>query len=273
MVTEALLERLRRDGYTTGDVRLGVVKRAGYNEPLVGVFVDGVLDNVYRQRRDGKVQQAIRYATELPLYVEVATPNPKIGPMMEGFASLAKHKRTDLELGNVRVELGKRDDEGDLSLDVLRLMVGRSAVAFAAGEVGRAYGAGLVFCEHNTFVPEKYRGKAYMKRLYLELLHQGATLVSDVWNHSPPMRKTWLSLAREPNVFVFADDDGRAFTNVAGAAYEDPRLDKVLLAVLADDERAAQSKVERVLAEIGTDYSVHALPDHMRFADDGMGED
>ena len=112
-----------------------------------------------------------------------------------------------------------------------------------------------------------------MKRLYMELLRQGATIVSDVWNHSPPMRRTWMSLAREPNVFVFADEDGRTFSNVAGAAYEDPRLDKVLLAVLADDEGEAREKVERTLADIGTDYSAHALPDHVRFADDGMGGD
>ena len=195
-------------------------------------------------------------------------PNPKIGMMMEGFAGLMKARCSDMSLGrHTHVSLARRDEDGDLELDVLKFKVGRAHVAAAAGELGRL-GGSLVFREHNTFVPKTHRGHAYMRAMYLDLLQDAnAVVISDIWNHSPPMRRTWMALAREPNVFVFSHD-GDVLVNISGAPYESKLLDDVLFAASAPSEAAAVERVEMVLSEIGADWSRYSIDDCFRFAED-----
>jgi len=185
---------------------------------------------------------------------------------MEGFAALMKRSSRDMELGPLVVTLGRRDEDGDLTLDLLKLKSGRAYVAVAAGELGRTHG-GVVFREHNTFVPERHRGHAYMKALYLSLLRDSrAVLVSDAWNHSPPMRRTWMALAREPGVYVFADDNG-TLVNIAGAPYDSPVLDATLIACAARSAAEAAEHIEVAASHLGTDYGdAWGVDDPLRFA-------
>jgi hypothetical protein len=134
--------------------------------------------------------------------------------------------------GKVRIDLtyGKRDDEGDLELDILRMKVGRSFVAAAAGELGSR-----VFAEHNTFTAPRHRGKGYMHLLYTTLLKDGIGIVSDKSNHSVPMRRVWMRLARDGwPVYAYSDEgedvSGETMTRVPpDVEQDDPILDEVLV--------------------------------------------
>ena len=198
------------------------------------------------RRRDGKIQGHYHYPPrewEAPRAFVDESPfaprrNPRIGKMMEAFADLLKTKedrdppRPFIEDGKARIDLtyGKRDYEGDLDLDILRLKVGRSFVAAAAGELGSR-----VFAEHNTFTAPKHRGKGYMHLLYTTLLKDGIGIVSDKWNHSLPMRKVWMRLARDGwPVYAFTDEGedvgGYTMTRIPpDVTQDDPLLDEVLV--------------------------------------------
>ena len=207
-------------------------------------YPDGGVYALHR-RRDGKIQGHYHYPPkewESPRAFVDESPfaprrNPRIGKMMEAFADLLKTKddrdppRPFIEDGKVRIDLtyGKRDYEGDLELDILRMKVGRSFVAAAAGELGSR-----VFAEHNTLTAPKHRGKGYMHLLYTTLLKDGIGIVSDRWNHSLPMRKVWMRLARDGwPVYAFTDEgenvEGHTMTRVPpDVAQDDPLLDELL---------------------------------------------
>jgi hypothetical protein len=209
-----------------------------------------------RRRRDGKIQSFYFYpprSWERRDFRDDVSPfsdgdmrsNPRIGSMMEGFADLLKTTpdrdppRMFIDDGKVRIDLtyGKRDDEGDLELDILRMKVGRSFVAAAAGELGSR-----VFAEHNTFTAPRHRGKGYMHLLYTTLLKDGIGIVSDKWNHSVPMRRVWMRLARDGwPVYAYSDEGedvgGETMTRVpSDVEQDDPILDEVL--VVAPDKNA-----------------------------------
>lgn len=133
-----------------------------------------------------------------------------IGPMMEGFADLTRPRRGMTPLvespeGLVQFSVGKRDEDGDLELDILQLKVRGKIVSASAGELSLDP---QVFVEHNTFTKPEHRGKGYMHRLYALLLRNGFVVVSDQWNHSAPMLSVWRKLAREWWVLVPADEGG-----------------------------------------------------------------
>lgn len=268
---EALARRLERDGLDPSLVTIGPVRSTTIaNWTLTGVFAGGRLVGVYGQRRDGRIQSPIAYEKDLDRWSPVVVPNPKIGPMMEGFSNLLKRPSTDLMLGDIHVQLAERDEDGDLELEILRMKSGRTFAVAAAGELGRLPSAGLVFREHNTFVSPKYRGKGLMLKLYRSLLSQGATIISDEWNHSEPMRRVWMKLAKEPGIFVFADTSN-GLEDASEKPFEWPGFDKVLIAVAASSERDARDLWQGVHSELGTDWSDLAVEDHHRFSDDGAG--
>jgi hypothetical protein len=232
------------------------------------------------RRRDGKIQGFYHYPSkewEGPRAFVDESPfaprrNPRIGKMMESFADLLKTKedrdppRPFIEDGKARIDLtyGKRDYEGDLDLDILRLKVGRSFVAAAAGELGSR-----VFAEHNTFTAPKHRGKGYMHLLYTTLLKDGIGIVSDKWNHSLPMRKVWMRLARDGwPVYAFTDEGedvgGYTMTRIPpDVTQDDPLLDEVL--VVAPNMDA----FSRIFDEYGLDEGVG---EHLRGGADSVYE-
>lgn len=134
----------------------------------------------------------------------------KLGDMMEGFADLAHPRRGMTPLvespeGLVQFSAGKRDEDGDLDLDILQLKVRGKIVSASAGELSLYP---QVFAEHKTFTKPEHRGKGHMHRLYAMLLENGFIVVSDKWNHSAPMLAVWRKLAREWWVLVPADEGG-----------------------------------------------------------------
>jgi hypothetical protein len=134
----------------------------------------------------------------------------RVGPMMEGFADLTHPRRKMTPLvespeGIVQFSVGKRDEDGDLELDILQLKVRGKIVSASAGELSLYP---QVFAEHNTFTKPEHRGKGHMHRLYAMLLENGFIVVSDQWNHSAPMLAVWRKLAREWWVLVPADEGG-----------------------------------------------------------------
>jgi hypothetical protein len=242
-------------------------------------YPDGGVYALHR-RRDGKIQGFYHHPPrewEAPRVFVDESPfaprrNPRIGKMMEAFADLLKTKedrdppRPFIEDGKARIDLtyGKRDYEGDLELDILRLKVGRSFVAAAAGELGSR-----VFAEHNTFTAPKHRGKGYMHLLYTTLLKDGIGIVSDKWNHSLPMRKVWMRLARDGwPVYAFTDEGedvgGETMTRVPpDVTQDDPLLDEVL--VVAPNREA----FDRMFGEYGLDEGV---AEHLRGGADSVYE-
>jgi hypothetical protein len=218
------------------------------------LFPDEGVARLHR-RRDGKVQSYYFYPPRSwerrdfrddvsPFSDEGMRSNPRIGSMMESFADLLKTKpdrdppRMFIDDGKVRIDLtyGMRDYEGDLELDILRLKVGRSFVAAAAGELGSR-----VFAEHNTFTAPRHRGKGYMHLLYTTLLKDGIGIVSDKWNHSVPMRRVWMRLARDGwPVYAYSDEGedvgGHTMTRVPpDVEQDDPILDEVLVVAPSRD--------------------------------------
>ena len=157
--------------------------------------------------------------------------------MMEGFSNLLKTARNasvylegttpDGKPYTITLQRGRGD-----YLDILRLKVGNRIVAAAAGWLGR-----YVFAEHNTFTLPAARGKGYMRFLYECLLASGIGVRSDLWNHSLPMRRVWMALARSGFVFVEERLDmghGVSFTGrfirVRGDDVDEPLLDLTLFA-------------------------------------------
>jgi len=242
-------------------------------------YPDGGVYALHR-RRDGKIQGFYHHPPrewEAPRVFVDESPfaprrNPRVGKMMEAFADLLKTKedrdppRPFIEGGKARIDLtyGKRDYEGDLEPDILRLKVGRSFVAAAAGELGSR-----VFAEHNTFTAPKHRGKGYMHLLYTTLLKDGIGIVSDKWNHSLPMRKVWMRLARDGwPVYAFTDEGedvgGETMTRVPpDVTQDDPLLDEVL--VVAPNREA----FDRMFGEYGLDEGV---AEHLRGGADSVYE-
>lgn len=272
--TEGFAKRLVRDGFDPQFVTIAEVRHQSMpNWAQTGVFIGGELVAVYGQRRDGRIQSAIHYASDLDRWSVAMARNPRIGPLMEGFSELLKGRaKVDMTLGRLSVELAYRDEDGDLSLDILRMKKGRSYAAAAAGELGRLASSGVVFVEHNTYVRPEFRGKGLMLELYKDLLLQsGASIVSDQWNHSEPMRRVWMKLSSVAGIYVFSVNDD-ALTDAAGKSFDWDGFDRVLIAVSADDKRSAQQRASDVLSELGTDWSPYAVEDRDRFADDGKSD-
>lgn len=271
---EGFRKRLIRDGFDPESVTLSEVKnRSIDNWSQTGVFSQGRLVGVYGQRRDGRIQSAISYASDLDRWSVPLERNPRIGPLMEGFAELLQGRaKVDMTLGNLSVELAYRDEDGDLTLDILRMKSGRSYAAAAAGELGRLPSAGVVFVEHNTYVKPAFRGKGLMLELYKDLLLAGdASIISDQWNHSEPMRRVWMKLSKVSGVHVFSTV-GDGLVDAAGKPFEWSGFDGVLIAVSADNIQGAEERASHVLSELGTDWSAYAVEDHDRFADDGKSD-
>lgn len=270
----ALEKRLVRDGIDPNLVTLAEVRhRSMPHWSQTGIFVGDKLIGVYGQRRDGRIQSAISYPSELERWSVAMKRNPQIGSLMEGFSDLLKGRaKVDMTLGKVSVELAYRDEDGDLTLDVLRLKKGRTYAAAAAGELGRFASAGIVFREHNTYVKPAFRGQGLMLALYKELLiANGAAIVSDEWNHSEPMRRVWMKLSASPGIFVFSIDSiaETGLLNAAGKPFDWDGYDSILIAVAAGGEAEARHRAITVLSELGTDWSPFAVEDYDRFADDG----
>jgi GNAT superfamily N-acetyltransferase len=165
--------------------------------------------------------------------------NPPLGTMMENFEELLTRPRVDRVLAEGVLSDGKpyrlTQQEGNHArgiLDILRLKVGNRNVAAVAGDMGDS-----IFIEHNTYTLPEARGKGYMRLLYGLLLDQGIGIRSDQWNHSLPMRRVWMALARTGFVFVeemeshldFSTPTGN-FLRVRGDDVNDPLLDDTLFA-------------------------------------------
>lgn len=161
--------------------------------------------------------------------------------MMEGFKELLTRPRVDRVLAEGVLPDGKpyrlTQQNGNHYrdiLDILRLKVGNRNVAAVAGDMGYS-----LFIEHNAYALPEARGKGYMRLLYNLLLDQGIGVRSDQWNHSLPMRRVWMSLARTGFVFVEEMEEhhggsyrtltGR-FLRVKGDDVNDPLLDATLFA-------------------------------------------
>ena len=178
----------------------------------------------------------------------------KLGAMMEGFADLTHPRRRMTPLvespeGIVQFSVGKRDEDGDLDLDILQLKVRGNIVSASAGELSLDP---QVFVEHNTFTKPEHRGKGYMHRLYEALLRDGFVVVSDKWNHSAPMLAVWRRLAREGCVLVPADEGG-TYHRLSGTDPNDPLLDERFLAFPTSDCARAEDMVEEVMGRLGLD--------------------
>lgn len=271
---DGLSKRLLRDGFDPGLVSIADVHMSSMPHWFqTGVFLGGELVAVYGQRRDGKIVSQIRYASDLAKWSRLVHRNPRIGSMMEGFSDLLNRPKVDMTLGRVDVELAYRDEDGDLTLDILRLKKGRAYAAAAAGELGRLPSSGLLFKEHNTYVKPKYRGQGLMLGLYKELLLQdGSCIISDEWNHSEPMRRVWMKLSETPGVFVFSVGDQEKHS-AKGQDFGWKGFDEILIAVTAEDMDSAKYRVDQVLSELGTDWSSYAMEDMYRFSDDGGSSD
>jgi GNAT superfamily N-acetyltransferase len=184
--------------------------------------------------------------------------NPRLGTMMENFKELLTRSRVDQVLAAGVLPDGKpyrlTQQEGNPYrdiLDILRLKVGNRNVAAVAGDMGDS-----LFIEHNTYTLPEARGKGYMRLLYGLLLDRGIGVRSDQWNHSLPMRRVWMALARTGFVFVeelenrpggFYTPTGN-FLRVRGDDVNDPLLDATLFAApgstLEEAEEAMLSLVD-----------------------------
>ena len=176
----------------------------------------------------------------------------RVGPMMEGFADLARPRRRMIPLvespeGIVQFSVGKRDEDGDLDLDILQLMVRGEIVSASAGELSLDP---LVFAEHNTFTKPEHRGKGHMHRLYAMLLKSGFIVVSDKWNHSAPMLAVWRRLAREGCVLV-PGEEGGTYQRLSGTDPNDPLLNERFLAFPTSDCARAERMAEEVMGRLG----------------------
>lgn len=191
----------------------------------------------------------------------------KLGPMMEGFADLSRPRRGMTLLvedpeGTIQFHAGKRDEDGDLELDVLQLKVRGKIVGAAAGELSVD---SRVFAEHNTFTKPEYRGRGHMHALYAILLRNGFVVVSDRWNHSAPMLSVWRRLAREGCVLV-PGDEGGTYHRLLGTDPEDPLLDERFLAFPTSDRHHAEAMAEELMGELGLDdwYGLTIVDDGWR---------
>jgi hypothetical protein len=166
--------------------------------------------------------------------------NPRLGTMMENFKELLTRPRVDRVLAEGVLPDGKpyrlTQQEGNHYreiLDILRLKVGNRNVAAVAGDMGDS-----LFIEHNTYTLMEARGKGYMRLLYTLLLDRGIGVRSDQWNHSLPMRRVWMALARAGFVFVEEREEHHGgsytptgnFLRVRGDDVNDPLLDAILFA-------------------------------------------
>lgn len=181
--------------------------------------------------------------------------NPPLGTMMEGFKDLLTRPRVDRVLAEGVLPDGKpyrlTQQEGNHYrgiLDILRLKVGNRNVAAVAGDMGDS-----LFIEHNTYTLPEARGKGYMRLLYGLLLDRGIGVRSDQWNHSLPMRRVWMALARTGFVFVEESPGGfytptGKFLRVRGDDVNDPLLDATLFAApgstLEEAEEAMVSMID-----------------------------
>lgn len=178
----------------------------------------------------------------------------KLGDMMEGFADLAHPRRGMTPLvespeGLVQFSAGKRDEDGDLELDILQLKVRGKIVSASAGELSLYP---QVFAEHKTFTKPEHRGKGHMHRLYAMLLENGFIVVSDQWNHSAPMLAVWRKLAREGCVLV-PGEEGGTYHRLSGTDPNDPLLNERFLAFPTSDCARAERMAEEVMGELGLD--------------------
>jgi DNA repair protein RadC len=184
--------------------------------------------------------------------------NPPLGTMMENFKELLTRPRADRVLAEGVLPDGKpyrlTQQNGNHYrdiLDILRLKVGSRNVAAVAGDMGDS-----LFIEHNTYTLPEARGKGYMRMVYGLLLDRGIGVRSDQWNHSLPMRRVWMALARTGFVFVeetekspggFYTPTGN-FLRVRGDDVNDPLLDATLFAApgstLEDAEEAMVSMID-----------------------------
>lgn len=210
------------------------------NGTLATLGLVGLVAAAGAVRRDGS-----RYAKGSPA---------KLGPMMEGFADLVHPRRGMVPLaegpeGAVQFRAGKRDEDGDLDLDILQLKVRGKIVSASAGELSLGP---LVFVEHNTFTKPEHRGKGYMYRLYAMLLESGFIVVSDQWNHSAPMLAVWRRLARERCVLV-PGEYGGTYQRLSGTDPNDPLLNERFLAFPTSDCERAERMAEEVMGELGLD--------------------
>ena len=177
--------------------------------------------------------------------------------MMEGFSSLLKGGRNASAFSEGETPDGKpytitlQRGRGDY-LDILRMKVGSRIVAAAAGRLGHD-----IFAEHNTFTLPAARGKGYMRFLYECLLASGIGVRSDLWNHSLPMRRVWMALARSGFVFVEEHKDmghghfsatGR-FIRVRGDVVDDPLLDLTLFAAPGSTPKEAEDAMRLMVRE------------------------
>jgi hypothetical protein len=196
----------------------------------------------------------------------------RVGPMMEGFADLTHPRRRMTPLvespeGIVQFSVGKRDEDGDLELDILQLKVRGKIVSASAGELSLYP---QVFAEHNTFTKPEHRGKGHMHRLYAMLLKSGFIVVSDKWNHSAPMLAVWRKLAREGCVLV--PGEGGTYHRLSGTDPNDPLLDERFLAFPTSDCARAERMAEEVMGELDLDdwYGVAVVDDGWRPGGGGM---
>ena len=196
----------------------------------------------------------------------------KLGAMKEGFADLTLPRRRMTPLvespeGIVQFSVGKRDEDGDLELDILQLKVRGKIVSASAGELSLHP---QVFVEHNTFTKPEHRGKGYMHRLYEALLRDGFVVVSDKLNHSAPMLAVWRRLAREGCVLV-PGEEGGTYHRLSGTDPNDPLLDKRFLAFPTSDCARAEDMAEEVMGRLGLDdwYGDPIVDDGWRPGDGG----
>ena len=197
----------------------------------------------------------------------------RIGPMMQGFRDLVRPCRGMTPLvegpeGIVQFSVGKRDEDGDLELDILQLKVRGKIVSASAGELSLYP---TVFAEHNTFTKPEHRGKGYMHQLYEMLLREGFILVSDKHNHSAPMLSVWRKLARERCVLV-PGEEGGTYRRLSGTDPNDPLLDERFLAFPTSDCARAERMAEEVMGELGLDdwYGMTIVDDGWRPGGGGM---
>lgn len=186
--------------------------------------------------------------------------NPRLGPMMENFKELLTRPRVDRVLAEGVLPDGKpyrlTQQEGNHYreiLDILRLKVGNRNVAAVAGDMGDS-----LFIEHNTYTLMEARGKGYMRLLYTLLLDRGIGVRSDQWNHSLPMRRVWMALARTGFVFVQEREEHHGgsyytptgnFLRVRGDDVNDPLLDAILFAAPGATLEEAEEAIPAMIDE------------------------
>jgi hypothetical protein len=185
--------------------------------------------------------------------------NPPLGTMIEGFKDLLTRSRVDRVLAEGVLPDGKpyrlTQQNGNHArgiLDILRLKVENRNVAAVAGDMGDS-----LFIEHNTYTLPEARGKGYMRLLYTLLLNRGIGVRSDQWNHSLPMRRVWMALARTGFVFVremkehvggYHTPTGN-FLRVRGDDVNDPLLDATLFAAPGGTVEEAEEAMLDMVSE------------------------